>query len=337
MLAGGGSSTDAASQTDTQRAAEMEAAKDIEAKVQELLDSALGPNKSVVRANVRMDWTQRETTVQAYDPQSTIRSSQLITETYLTSGNEPGGIPGSATNLPQLPTTTTISGTLLTSYNRNEKVNNYEITQRQTHEIASPGTVQNVSLAVLVDGVSDPAQLQTLKAVIGPAAGIDSARGDTLAVESLAFDHTYTTQQAADLSKTQQTDLYFRIGETAAAVLALLILVFIVTRQLTKLQKASAQAWIPVIKPVSQLMFAEGTPQTTALPVQPVENIALEPPPAPVPALQEPKPVIKIPQVEIPAVSAEDEHLLNLVSKLTEDNPASIAEIIQVWLDEDER
>ncbi|HEX2980461.1 MAG TPA: flagellar basal-body MS-ring/collar protein FliF, partial [Anaerolineaceae bacterium] len=65
--AGEGEGADVA-QTDTRRAAEIAAAGEVQKKVQALLDSVLGPNRSVVQANVVMDWTQRETTAQTFNP-----------------------------------------------------------------------------------------------------------------------------------------------------------------------------------------------------------------------------------------------------------------------------
>ena len=42
-------------------------------------------------------------------------------------------------------------------------------------------------------------------------------------------------------------------------------------------------------------------------------------------------------EFEIPALSKEDEQLQRMVAHLAEENPSSIAEIIQLWLNEDEK
>ena len=104
MLASGsqdGQTSADSSQNDTHRTAEIAAAHDIQQKVQSLLDTVLGPNNSVVQASVVLDWTQRETTSQTFDPTpAAIRSSQKVSETYNTNSASTGGIPGASSNLP---------------------------------------------------------------------------------------------------------------------------------------------------------------------------------------------------------------------------------------------
>ena len=123
MLASGqmDSSSGTAGQVDSHRAAELAMAGELQKKVQDILDKALGHSRSVVKANVVMDWTERATTQESYDPNSaTIRSSQVITETMLTSGEGLGGIPGAMTNLPEVTGVITTGGQL-SQYARNDK------------------------------------------------------------------------------------------------------------------------------------------------------------------------------------------------------------------------
>jgi flagellar biosynthesis/type III secretory pathway M-ring protein FliF/YscJ len=41
--------------------------------------------------------------------------------------------------------------------------------------------------------------------------------------------------------------------------------------------------------------------------------------------------------VDIPRLSEEDEELQKVVSQLAEENPAAVAEIIQMWLNQSEK
>ena len=50
-------------------------------------------------------------------------------------------------------------------------------------------------LSVLVDGITDAGELETLQTAITAAAGIDAERGDVVAVQSLAFDRSYYDTQ----------------------------------------------------------------------------------------------------------------------------------------------
>lgn len=337
-------------QTDTRRAAELAAASQVERKVQEILDKALGPNKSVVQASVMLDWTQRETTRQTFDPtQSVVRSEQNIQEVYTTTNGSIEGVPGATTNLPP-GGEASLSGSGGVAYNRSESVVNYEISQIQTHEIEAPGEIQRISLSVLVDGITDTQQLETLQSVIAAAAGIDQERGDSIAVEALAFDRTYVESQVAEMEAAERQNLYFRIGEIAAGVILLALLLWYVMRVLKNLKLASSEAWAPVMKPVSEMALpsgqgqypsysigfdqlgagAEGIPQGIPAGGVTAQGLPAETPPTP--SMER-----KFPKIELPTISPEYEQLQKTLDEVAESDPAGIAEAIQLWLAEDER
>jgi flagellar M-ring protein FliF len=321
----------------------LAAARELQIKVQDLLDSALGPNRSVVQVSVAMDWTERETTSQSFDPDpEALRSSQLVQEAYTTTNGLAGGVPGADTNLPPADQGTVI-GEEFTVYTRTESTINYELTQTETHEVAAPGKIDRVSLSVLVDdpslqttgGVADPEKLNTLKAVIGAAAGIDETRGDVLAVETLAFDRSYYEGQAAEMDKEQRTDQYIRIAQWSGAAILLAALLWYIQRLLSNLRLASAEAWMPILKPVSEVALPGA-----ATPVPQFGDPALRSTGA-APGMAGPIPRLETPAIEasfeLPGPSPEDEQTQRLIERLTEEDPASLAELIQLWLSDDEK
>lgn len=326
LLAAGAASGETAAalaQTDSRRAAEVAAAAEIQKKTQNLLDSVLGPNRSVVQASVIMDWVQRETTTLSFDPTpAAIRSSQTTTETYTTNNELTGGIPGAASNLPTPAATLSAEGGG-TIYQRTDETVNYEITQTQSLEISAPGEIERVSLSVLVDGISDPQQLNIIKDAVAAAAGINAERGDVLSVESLAFDRSYYTEQAELMAADQKQDQYFKIGTAVAAVLLLAAFLWYVQRLLKNLRLATTNAWTPVMKTVSEAALKPPAPHSLAS----GENTpALQPRYGAVESA--PKPAAPRPQ---------DEQLQQAITRLSEENPASVAEIIQIWLNEDNK
>lgn len=358
MLASGQKNSEAAAaaENDNHRAAEIAAAKDLQQKVEALLETALGPNRSVVQASVSMDWTQRETQIEAFDPaRSSIRSSQTVSEVYTTTGGTIGGVPGAATNLPPV-SNTEASTNQGSNYYRNERTTNYEITQSTTKEIASPGTIDRISLSVLVDGITDTVQLNKLQTVIAAAAGINQERGDLLAVQTLAFDRTYYQQQAAEMNASQQMELYIRIGEIVIGILLVVGLLWYVQRLLNNLRLASAQAWTPILKPVSEIALPGGIPGAgVAQPgMMPIPSMGAGPLPLQetlaqvMPSLVMPGevhleegapglPRFTLPQAKPEIVSEEEEQLKQMIITMAEENPATVAEIIQMWLSEDEK
>ncbi len=332
---GGSGEAGVAGQTDTRRAAEAAAALAIQQKAEQLLLQVLGPNRAVVQADVSLDWTQKETTSQTYEPSTTtIRSTQKTTENYTTAGGATGGIPGAETNLPE-GTDTTATNASSSNYTRSDEVVNYELSSQQAHEIISPGSIKRITLSVLVDDVTDQTQLATLQSAVAAAVGIDETRGDKLVVENTVFDKTYLETQTQDLEKASQTDLYWRIGEIAGAVILLFVLLFYVQRLLKNLKLASADAWVPVMKPLSEAALSAPASMNAPL-FSSQDGVGLpslgantQENAAPAPRLES---LIK-PHKAHP----EDEQLQKVLTRLTEENPASVAEIIQMWLTEDEK
>jgi flagellar M-ring protein FliF len=327
MLASGattGSDAAAAAVTDSRRLAELSASKDIQNKAQLMLDSVLGPDKAIVQANVTLDWTQREFTSQTYDPNpSAVRSSSTTSETYSTDGSTVGGIPGAASNLPD-PVNETTTGTGSSSYQRTDTTTNYELASTQSHEIIEPGQIKQISVSVLVDSITDPTQLNVLKNAVSAAVGIDAERGDSLAVESIVFDRTFYTDQVEQMETASKTNMYIKYAQIGGAVLLFVILLLYVQKLLKNLKLASNDAWVPVMKNVS-------------------DNALKAPQMAPMisPTIPVPQMATIAPAVEIAApkqkISPEDEQMQKVMTRLSEDSPASVAEIIQLWLAEDEK
>ncbi len=345
LAAGTGQNKETAltSLTDSQRAIEKATAAEVQRKVQKFLDTVLGPNRSVVQTSVVMDWTRRETTSQTFNPTpAAVRSSQKINESYTTNGSVVGGIPGAGGNLPTPMPTISASGQPIV-YTRSEETLNYEITKTDIKEIESPGKIAKLSVSVLVDGVNDPAQLETLKAAVAAAAGIDEKRGDSLILDTLGFDKTATQKQESEMQASRQTELYFQIGTAVAAFILIILLLWYISRLFKNLRLASSDAWMTVMKPVTQAaldspsvspMIGAGmsSPQSMAS-----TSGTAAPQASPLPMPEPPAPIELPPLPTLQGMSPEEEQMQKVVSRLTEENPATVAEIIQLWLSEDEK
>ncbi len=320
----------AAAQTDSRRAAEAAAAIALQQKAELILAQVLGPNRAVVQVDVSLDWTQKETKSLVYEPEpAALRSSQKTTENYSTSGSSPAGVPGAASNLPT-PVASTTGGSGSSTYARDDEILNYEISNSEIYEVVTPGSVKKISLSVLVDNVTDETQLETLRNAVAAAVGIDETRGDQLVVENTVFDKTYLTTQTEDLTKASQTEMYWRIAQIAGAVILLFALLFYVQRLLKNLRMASADAWVPVMKPLAEAALTGPAPSLMSA------DAGLSSMPPLQAAVPEPAP--RLEQIMKPhKTNPEDEQLQKALTRLTEDNPASVAEIIQMWLTEDER
>lgn len=325
------------SQKDEQRAVEQAYAVEVQKRVQSILDKILGPNRSVVQATVEMDWTQREVTSNTYAPtEVAVRSSQTINESSTTGGTN-GGVPGAASNLPTPVATTT--GSDASNYQRSEETINYEVSQVQSHEIIAPGKVNRLSVSVMVDGISDQAQVDTIKAAVEAAAGVDNKRGDQIVVQSFDFDTTALEAMNAELAQQQKQQQYIQMGMAVGAVLLLLGLFFLVFRMLNNLRNASKESWKPILRPVGEMVALQNPYAGTALPqasdaAAPALPAQSATEPAPAPKSEHDDVVVQLRSRSQSASASEDEQRARIVSRLTEENPATVAEIIQLWLNE---
>jgi len=348
----------ALSQADSRRAAELAYSRSLQEKVQRMLDTALGPNKAIVQAYVYLDWTERQTKTQSYDPNTAVlRSSQTINENYDAYGGTAGGTAGAVPNLPP-GVTSNLSEDQLAAYNRTENINNYEVTMVESQANLSPGVIDHVSLSVLVDGITDEAELAKIKSVVAAAVGIDTVRGDSLAVETIDFDRAFYNQQNANVAESERLDMYVAIGKAIAAAIILLAVLLYVQRLLRNLRLASSQAWTPVLQPVTEMRMVGAGRMPT--PPELMAGIGMEEELPQVPRKEAPthrrmEEEEYLPQPEImaeespaelelssllgrfaeEAPSVEDQQMQQVITHLAEESPSSVAEIIQMWLSED--
>ena len=201
--------------------------------------------------------------------------------------------------------------------------------------------MQRISLSVLVDGVTDEAQLATLESVVAAAVGIDETRGDILEVQTLTFDRSAAEDAAAEMTASEKTDNNWRIVYIVAGVIFLLMLLWYVQRLLNNLRLASSQAWTPVLKPVGEMALP--APNAAALPGDSAPQLAAMAAAAAAPtasnfSIEQPHmPEIIYEPAQIPTMTAADEQMQRNVIGIAEENPAAIAEIIQIWLNEDDK
>ena len=246
-------------------------------------------------------------------------------------------MPGATSNLPTPVATTT--GSDASSYQRSEETINYEISQVQSHEIIAPGKVNRLSVSVMVDGVSDKAQMEVIQSAVEAAAGIDSKRGDQIVVQSFDFDTTSVDAMNAELANQQKQQQYIQIGIAAGAVLILLALFFLIFRMLNNLRNASQESWKPVLRPVSEMVALQNPYAGNVLPQTPDVNLpaiaaqsANVQTPAPKPENEDV--IVQLRSRSQSSTANEDDQRSRIISRLTEENPATVAEIIQVWLNE---
>ena len=168
-----------------------------------------------VRATVRVEYDSSsfEDTQESYDPKSAVAVSLQKSEESA-GGTTLSGVPGTASNTP---TGGSSPVTVKSSSGDNQlarsEAGTYVVNKVVRHTVQPAGRVRRLTAAVIVDDVVSesggkidrrkrtPEELKNLEQLAGAAIGVDTARGDVLAVENLSF------QQAPSEKLTAPTKL----------------------------------------------------------------------------------------------------------------------------------
>jgi len=139
--------------TNTQLEYQRTIEKDIETRIQTMLERIVGLNKAVVRVSSVVDFRKVETTEERYDPNGqVVRSEQRGQEKSNGVNGVSGGVPGVQSNVPPGTDLEPAQTSSSNSQTKNETVN-YEISRTVSKIVEPIGTVKKLSVAVLVDGM----------------------------------------------------------------------------------------------------------------------------------------------------------------------------------------
>lgn len=249
-------------QLDYQRSIE----KDVESRIQSMLERIVGPNKAVVRVSSVVDFRKVETTEERYDPNSQVaRSEQRGQEKANGSNGVGGGVPGVQSNVPpgtdEEPAQTSSSS----SQTKNETVN-YEISRTISKIVEPVGVVKQLSVAVLVDGIYEAAkapegqsgdapvtarkytprseeELKRIEEIVKKAMGFSADRQDQVQVVNVQFgtepEETQATTVEASAEGAKPWLPYLRYG--VGILLFAVILLFVVRPLLAMLGSTTEQ------------------------------------------------------------------------------------------------
>lgn len=202
--------------------------RNVEKKISEMLEKALGPGKSVVKVSALLDMDQVESSREVYEPSTPsgtgmILSEQEVSEVFQGQGGV-GGIPGARALIP----TYQASSSGPSSYQRREITRNYEITKRIEKQIKAPGEVKRLSVAVMINGNLPSSQLTSLRDAISTAAGIDVRRGDRIVVAAMPFDTSFIDKERIAMEKARREEFYITIAKyLVIGILGLFFLLFL--------------------------------------------------------------------------------------------------------------
>ena len=180
------------------------AAYDLDEELSKSLVRTLEPvvGEGHVRASVHVEYdlSTSEDTQEVYDPKTTATLTQQKSQENM-GGAGPGGVPGTASNLPgAAPATVTVPPETQSSSSESAT---FAVSKNVHHITQPPGRIHRLAAAVLVDDAVEttdqggnpvttrrkrtPEEMKQIEQLAAAAIGIDSQRGDLLSLENLSF------------------------------------------------------------------------------------------------------------------------------------------------------
>src|SRR3954454_11675325 len=173
------------------------------------------------------------------------------TERLRGAGGGAGGAAGTASNLPSYAQAGGSGGN--SNYNRSSTQTDFGVDKLVTRTKVAPGQVNRLSVALVVDKSVPPAQVAQLRSAVSGAAGINTQRGDTLSVSTIAFAKTPAAPGAGPAAG------ILGYAKYAAAALGTLLFLFFMFRQLRKREGESLgePTWLTQIEAPTTLADLE--------------------------------------------------------------------------------
>ncbi len=241
--------------------------KSLASRAQRLLDAALGADRSVVTVSAVIDRRRIEENQDRINPDETAVLSEQRTEEQRSepSALVAGGVPGTVANVPGAAAALAPDGAPSTETVTRETTN-FEISRTKSHTVIPMGSLQRLSVAVLVDGnYTTPApapgaeegaappqptyeprsteEIGQITQIVQRAVGFNEQRGDQITVQNLQFRSPLEdVGSGASLPVWRSPELFVLLPSVArplAVLGGILMLIFLVLRPALK-QLASA-------------------------------------------------------------------------------------------------
>ena len=218
--------------TTTQLAYKKKIEDELKAKIEDMLEKALGPGKAVAQIAVDLSFDKEKLMEETYDPEGTAVVSEEAEEEQKTSkGPSEGGIAGVKGALEQKFEATSPEQPQGETYFRKKVVRNYEVSKKVRNLEISPGGIKKISVAVLVDKSvltdNSTEKVVWLENLVKGAIGYNPDRGDEVKVEAKEFTKP-------PIVKPGVMDYAAKFYKPLLIVLGLIVLYLLVIRPLLK-------------------------------------------------------------------------------------------------------
>lgn len=234
--------------------------KYLENKAQTMLAGVIGPGRAIVRVTAELDFQQKNTTVESYNPDSiAIRSEQRTTQV----GKESSGSHD----------TTTSAMASSTNDELEDVITNYEVPRIVSNIIGEVGSIKRLTVAVLVDGKYQDnvtpegiteteyvprtqEELDRFAGIIKNAVGFTDTRADKFEIVNVPFDNNMLQTAKDALDTGTDWNSYIEYGKKAGTLLIIVFAFFYVKKRVKRVFSAIAK-YVPPPPPPPRLSAAE--------------------------------------------------------------------------------
>jgi flagellar M-ring protein FliF len=314
--------------------------REMSERVVALLEPVVGPDRVRVNVAVKLNPQTLEETEERWDPNAVIRTRQMSADQSIGAGaGATGTIAGVRANDPNVaaeakPVNPVTSGPSAT---RNAETTTYEVSRMTRHTLQPPGEIARLSVAVILDDdhvakagedgqpsvtrkPRTPAEIQKIQGIVAAAVGLETARGDQLTVENVAFDEPIVVEAPPAPFYERYSPQLWEGGRIAVVGLVAILGFFMFVRPLMRKlgAPATAIAATPAGVPAAVAAPGRGGPRTVAEMESEID-------------------------AELDAITAkysEDRRLPVLtrrLSSVTVNEPESVAKLLRSWINEAER
>jgi flagellar M-ring protein FliF len=251
--------------------AEIEAhEQELAAKLIETLEPVAGAGNVRASVNVEYDTSTADEVDETYDPNDVVTLSMQRTEQ--TAGGQPiaAGVPGTASNAPNVQPPVYPKSTSETQSMKQE-AGTYGASKKVRHTMQGVGKVRRITAAILINHhavvngkqvswqARSPEELNRLTALAQATVGYDATRGDQVSVEDMAFEeHGAQEPPFAErlLRTASQSESLLKYGTMLLIMLG--VLVFVVRPMMGKLK----------LEPVARALAAPANPGPTGAAIE---------------------------------------------------------------------
>lgn len=286
----------------------------LQRKVTDIVEGIVGFNNSVIKVAVDINFEQVERTLEFYDPENVV----IVSEERHTESN----------------TNVDTSENINENYQKENVITNYELNKTVEHFVSNTGTINKLSVAVLINGGYKTTQdengqdvteyvprskkdLAQITALVKSAVGYNEERGDVIEVGNLQFDKGSVEADKEYFNKAENRAMWAEILNKSFIGVGILI-AFLLVRTLIKNTGTVLQ--LPVTNVVPALKTASSY-QVKSAPVQVIEEDEIS----------EDIYIAKLSPEARAKLKAKDKMTSEVVS-YSKDNPEDAARLIRSWL-----